>query len=137
MEDFKSLFVSYMKENMVEYSEYDEYTFVVTPSASNVPGGVQVLVVFDETESDIVHFVISNVATFTDEKRVAGMALSNRLNAGYRWAKFYLNDHGEMTVVDDAIIESRTVGSECIEVVRRLASIVDVIYPEVQKAVRE
>ncbi|MCD7748614.1 MAG: YbjN domain-containing protein [Oscillospiraceae bacterium] len=63
------------------------------------------------------------------------MIACNALNMQYKWVKFYVDADGDVQAEDDAIVDSATVGTETMELVLRMAQIVDEAYPVIMKAV--
>lgn len=59
----------------------------------------------------------------------------NTLNQSKRWVKFYVDTDMEIHASDDAIIEEETAGSEILELVMRMANIVDEAYPQINRAI--
>ncbi len=63
------------------------------------------------------------------------MIVCNALNQQFKWVKFYVDEDGEFQAEDDAIIDDETAGEEVLELVFRMAKIVDDAYPNVMKAI--
>lgn len=63
------------------------------------------------------------------------MIACNALNMQYKWVKFYVDADGDVQAEDDAIIDGATAGTETLELVLRMAQIVDEAYPVVMNAI--
>ena len=59
----------------------------------------------------------------------------NTLNAKKRWVKFCIDDDMDIVVADDAVIDEVTAGEEVLELVMRMAAIIDDAYPVINKAI--
>ena len=59
----------------------------------------------------------------------------NTLNAKKRWVKFCIDDDMDIVVADDAVIDEVTAGEEVLELVMRMAAIIDDSYPVINKAI--
>ena len=59
--------------------------------------------------------------------------MCNRLNAEYRWVKFYLDKDGDVNAAIDAVISEDDCGEACMNLVHRIIRIVDDAYPEIAK----
>lgn len=59
----------------------------------------------------------------------------NTLNVEKRWVKFCIDDDMDIIVEDDAVIDEVTAGEEVLELVMRMAAIIDDAYPVINKAI--
>ncbi|MCC8356959.1 MAG: YbjN domain-containing protein [Oscillospiraceae bacterium] len=73
---------------------------------------IDVLVAFPE---DCKYAAIRcfNFASVPKDRLGHALIVCNELNKKYKWVKFYVDDDGDMTAEDDAIIDAETCGDEC------------------------
>ena len=58
------------------------------------------------------------------------------MNSKYRWAKFYVDEEDNtITIEADAYIQLDSCGEEILNVVVKIVSIADLVYPEFMKAI--
>lgn len=129
---YKQLYMDYMNEKGIKYTDVDENVVRVSYGAKNLRS-IAIYVIFDKNENPIVSFKCWEVANFK-EKEARALIACNELNKKYRWARFYLNDNAEIVVDCDAQIDESTGGEECARIVSRLVGIIDEAYPTFARA---
>lgn len=87
-----------------------------------------------DADGKSAQFVSSPVAHAQEDKMAQMMLACNQSNARFRWIKFYLDSDNDVMAEADAVLDEVSGGKECVEIVRRMASIVDAAYPDFMKA---
>ncbi len=131
--DYKSLFIHYLDQEGLHYTDLGDYKVKVSYRGDNAPS-IPVYLFFDKNGKNYVALDSWGVAKFPSEKRAAGLVVCNSLNGMYRWVRFFLDSESEIRCQADIVIEPGTAGEECNELVERIVSIVDEAYPEIMKA---
>ncbi len=95
---------------------------------------IDIAILFDESETTC-RLVTRDYCHVPEQKKETVILELNKLNAYYRWAKFYLDEDGDIRIDTDAVVDQDTCGQECHELVRRLVGIGDDAYPQIMKAI--
>lgn len=132
MANYKSLYMRYMDQNNIKYTDVKEHVVKVVYTGDNL-NSIPVYVFFDKDGDPLVTFKCWNIANFKEDKRAAGIIACNELNNQYRWVTFYLDKDGDIQAQIDAYIDSDTCGDICSKLVRRVVNIVDEAYPTFMK----
>lgn len=134
MARFCTNLMRYLDFRDIKYSVIDEYTLIVPYKCENLDL-LRIVVSFDEDGSNQVHLMTSNIASFQggNGRQLKGLLACNLLNSKVRWVKFYLDDDDNVIADCDAIVDSDTVGEECLSLIRRIVGIVDDAYPIIMK----
>ena len=132
MSKFKSAFMAYMDQNGIKYTDVNERRVDVKYSGDNL-NTINVVVVFDEKDADAARFVCWGIGTFKDDKYPNAILVCNEMNAKYRWVKFYVDKDKDVAAELDAHFTEQSVGSVCMEIVRRVVNITDEVYPSFAK----
>lgn len=85
-------------------------------------------------EDNDVSVRVFQLATAPEEKREKILAVLNSLNRKYRYAKFVIDDDGDVNVQYDIPQKSGNVGEACIEILVRFMQILDDSYPTLMQA---
>ncbi len=133
MANYKSLFMSYLDNNNIKYSEPRELAVKIVYKGDNL-NSIPVWVFFDEDGDPLVSFKCWDITNFKGDKVATGILSCNELNSKYRWIKFYVDDDGDVIAETDAYIDSNSCGETCHYLVRRMVSIIDKAYPTLMKA---
>lgn len=89
--------------------------------------GLRLLVLFDEERTANV---VSRDYVHVPEDKIGTMyPVMNELNKQYRWAKFAIDDDGEIRVEADAVLDMGSCGEEIEEILFRLTHLADEAYP--------
>lgn len=129
----KAEFLRYLDEKGIKYKDLDDVAVRIGYNVDNA-GTIEVIVIFDENGKNYVSLNSWSIGQFNDENYSKGMIVCNEMNAHYRWCKFFLNSDKKVTVQIDAVVDLETVGSEVLELVRRIVHISDEAYPSFMKA---
>ena len=135
MDSFKSLFVKYMSEHDIKFTDLDDRAVKLSFSSKVVPNGVTVFAIFDKENHNGVHLVATNFVIVPEDKFAAVLMACNESNAKFRWVKFYVNDKLNVCAEADAIIDAESGGREVTELAFRISDIVDDAFPAFMKAV--
>ena len=123
------IFAKFLDEKGVRYTVENECILSVNYSGDNALA-IRIVFVFGEEGRDVAIRCFS-VAKVPSEKLAKAYETCSKLNAKWRWLKFYVDSDSEVTVADDAIVEPTTLGAECFELMLRCVDIVDNAYPEI------
>ena len=116
-------------------TNYEKHVFVL-----NFGGGdfsyshIAIHVVFD-ADGNSIQVVTSPIANVPIEKTSKLLLAVNELNSRFRWVKFYLDSDNDIIADADQIIDEYTAGESCVEIVMRVANIVDEAYPGLMKEI--
>lgn len=132
MANYKQLFLRYLDEKGVKYTDRDEYVVRISYSCDNLKT-IPVYIFFDEDGDPMVQFKCWDIANFKN-KEAKGIFACNEMNKTYRWVKFYLDKDADVVASIDAYIAEYNCGEECLALVRRLVNIIDDAYPTFAKA---
>lgn len=91
-------------------------------------------VIFDEDGTG-AHVVSSPIVRVPADRFGSVLEVCNDAHKRFRWATFYVDDDSDLMLQCDAPLRENSVGDECIEVVMRLADILDDMYPDFMKVV--
>lgn len=94
---------------------------------------VSIHIVFD-LEGNSAQVGTSAIAKVPHEKTVKMLTVLNECNNKFRWAKFYLDDDNDVVANTDLVFDEINVGDVCVEIVRRMASIIDDAYADIMKS---
>jgi len=127
------IFADYLDEKGVRYNVEDEHVLSVRYNGDNAPN-IRLLFIFGKEGRDVAIRCFS-VAKVPDDRVARAHETCSKLNAQFRWVKFYVDSDNEVTAEDDAIIEPSTLGAECFGLMLRCIEIVDNAYPEIMRVI--
>lgn len=130
--NYKALYMRYMQENDIKFTELNEDVVRVSYIGDNF-SSIVIYVIFQGEDTD-VQFRCEDIAKVNPNKVNEAIVACNKLNAEYRWVKFYVREDGELRAEMDAVIDAQTVGEECSIGVQRMVRIVDEAYPKIMGA---
>lgn len=133
MANYKQLFIKYMEEKGIKYTDRDENHVTVSYSGDNIKS-IKFHVAFDKDGEGMVQIYAWDIGNFGGDKTAKGIEVCNELNAKYRWVKFYLDSDKDVCVSTDSYICEANAGSVCLNLVRRMVNIVDEAYPSFMRA---
>ena len=117
--------------------DMDEQNSVITTGLGGLTnkGNMRVYLLFDENERTVGIRSLDYVP-FPAEKLSKMYEMCSKMNDAYRWAKFYVEEgKNTITVADDAVVNLDSCGEELLELIHRMCSIGDEVYPEFMKAI--
>lgn len=120
-------FTDYLDKKKITYSITDEDRVSVQFHGEKM-SSINVDVIFGDDGEDVAMRAFS-IAKVPQEKNIKCCLACSKLNAMFRWVKFYVDDDAEITAAHDAIIDPCTTGSECYKLLMRVGHIVDQAYP--------
>ena len=132
MNYFKELFVGNMNEGKIRYTELDQHTIKVVFDGDNLKT-INIYVFFDKDGDPLVQFKCWDILSFKGHEEL-GYRACNEVNNRWRWTKFYLDRDSDLNACIDAYIDARSGGRECVNMLGRIASIIDETYPTFTKA---
>lgn len=95
---------------------------------------MDIIVFFDDDDTS-VGIRSYNICKVPENKMDNIYRVCSQQNASVRWVKFFVDsDDHTVTASDDAVIQPESCGEEIFELIIRMASIVDGVYPEFMKA---
>lgn len=125
-------------ERGLKFEHKDDYEKPMI--ALNFGGGdfsythVAIHVIFD-LDGESAQIVTSPIAAVPVEKTSKLLMVLNDCNHKFRWVKFYLDDDNDIVANADILFDELNVGSSCVEIVMRTASIIDDAYPDIMKGI--
>lgn len=128
MANYKQLYMRYMDDNGIKYTDVKENVVKVVYTGDNLKT-IPCYVFFDKNGAPMITVKCWEVANFKGDKMANGIVCCNEMNKKYRWVKFFLDDDCDVQVQIDAYIDAETCGSECANLVRRMVNITDEAYP--------
>ena len=132
MAQIKELVKSYFDQKGLKYTQHEKGFITVDYSLSNIKS-LTILLSIDEEDAKVELFS-NSIGKFEQDKFAQGLLACNTCNTQYRWVKFYIDDDNEVCIRADAILDEATCGKECLEVVERMAIIINEAYPAFMKA---
>ena len=132
MQEYAQLFIDFMDENDIKYTEQKENVLKVVYSGENMDS-VPIFVFFDNEGDPVVQFKCWEIMNFKNNKEKA-LEICNSLNCEYRWIRFYVDEDLDIVASIDAYLDAYTCGEMCMDYIRRIVSIVDEAYPQIAKA---
>ena len=132
MANYKQLFMRYMDQEGIKYTDTGDNTVKVVYTGDNIKS-IPIFVYFDKDGDPIIQLKCWEIANFKN-KEAKGMIACNQTNKEWRWIKFYLDDDADIIAGCDAYIDDVTCGKECLSLVRRMVNIIDDAYPTFGKA---
>lgn len=103
-------------------------------SGKNLSIKLRMFAVGDNGEFKILS---DSIAKVPSEKTQDGYKLMNELNRDYKYAKFILEDNGSVTAQWDLPdnVNAASIGPTAVEMLLRVANIIDSAYPEIMKMI--
>ena len=132
MAQLKELVKSYFDQNGLKYQQHEKGFLTIGFTLNNIKD-LSIILSFDD-DNKRAELVSFSIGEFGQEKYAQGLIACNACNTKYRWSKFYIDDNNHICVRSDAILDEATCGEECMEVVQRMAGIIDDAYPVFMKA---
>lgn len=126
----KEMAESYLLDEGVKFQDIDKRRIRIGFRGENLKV-IEVNIRFPE-EEDGHDFIISSYSvgcSFTGNLYPEGLELCNELNNEFRWIKFYLDEHQDVVAEYDAYIDENCCGPTVMHAVRRMASVLDRVYP--------
>ncbi len=75
------------------------------------------------------------IATVPKDRLGQAILTCNELNNTYKWVKFCVDDDGDVTAENDAILDAATCGAVCLELMARMTQVINEAYPKLMKAI--
>ena len=127
-----TLVKNYLDQKGIKYRESRENTLNVIYTGEKL-NEISIFIDIDE-EDGKAEFVCFSIGQFGQEQFAKGLIACNTCNSQYRWVKFFIDDENHICVRSDAILDKKTCGMECLELIQRMVNIVDDTYPVFMKA---
>ncbi len=104
-------------------------------SGKNITG-VKVRFVSVDEESE-VKVITDGFAKYPEDRKDKGYCVMNRMNDKFKYAKFVLNDRGDVHAEYDIprSVSDENLGEIAVEIALRFASIIDNAYPEIMQSI--
>ena len=129
MANYKNLFMRYMDDQGIKYTDVKENVVKVVYTGDNLKT-IPIFVFFDKDGDPLVTFKCWEIANFKD-KEAAGIIACNQLNNQYRWVTFYVDDDADVITQIDSYVSEETCGAVCMSLVKRMVNIIDESYPNI------
>lgn len=95
---------------------------------------IQIMIFFDASEESVA-LRCFEVTRVTEEQYPNALLSCNELNNKMRWVKFCIGQEMNVHAEADALIDETTAAKVTMELMMRMASIVDEAYPMINKAI--
>ena len=133
MADYKNIFLNYLEENKVHYTDHSEFAVRIPYSGQNLKV-IPMFVSFDKEGRATANIKCFEIANFKG-KEDKGLRLCNKLHNQYRWLKFYLDNDADMIACLDTYFDEYSCGFFCLDLVQRSVAIIDEVYPKIAQAI--
>jgi len=132
MQKHAQLFIDYMNENEIKYTEQKDNVLKVAFNGENIDS-ISVFVFFDKEGAPMVQFKCWEIMNFKGNREKA-VEICNTLNCEYRWITFCVDSDLDIIASIDAYLDANSCGKMCMDYVFRMISIIDEAYPKIAKA---
>ena len=95
---------------------------------------IQIMIFFDASEKSVA-LRCFEVTRVTEEQYPNALLSCNELNNKMRWVKFCIGQEMNVHAEADAVVDETTAAKVAMELMMRMASIVDEAYPMINKAI--
>ena len=95
---------------------------------------IQIMIFFDASEKSVA-LRCFEVTRVTEEQYPNALLSCNELNNKMRWVKFCIGQEMNVHAEADALVDETTAAKVTMELMMRMASIVDEAYPMINKAI--
>lgn len=95
---------------------------------------IRIMIFFDASEMSVA-LRCFEVAHVTEEQYPKALLSCNELNNKMRWVKFCIGEERNIHAEADALIDENSAARVTMELMMRMASIVDDAYPMINKAI--
>lgn len=93
------------------------------------------LIIFFDADEDAVAIRCFDLVRVSEEQYPKALMSCNALNDRMRWVKFCINKERNVQAEVDAVIDNTNAGKVTMNLVLRMASIIDDAYPVINKAI--
>ena len=131
--DYYSLLKSGMDQKSLPYHEIQNGVMEIIQKGKNIDR-IRIVVGFDDISGNRPWLKCFDLGHFEGDKFAEGLLACNNANKEYRWLRFYIDKDNDVTAAADAIVNEETILDEVIELIARMISIVDTLYPSFMKA---
>lgn len=129
-----SAVVQYFDSKGLKYELSDDENVIRVPYTLDNTS-VNVYLIFHENDRNVT-IKCFEFCKFAEDKKPEMYKTCSLVNAEYKWEKFYVEESDNtITVQDDAIIQADSCGPECYELVARMVSIIDDVFPRFMKTI--
>lgn len=127
-----SCFLRFLDNKNIVYTELKDYAVEILTHTDTIDN-IRIVIGFDEYESKRVWMKSWSIGRFDGELYGKAMVLCNSLNLRYRWFRFLIDAEHDVALATDAVVDESSVGDELFELIIRMLSIMDSVYPEYMK----
>lgn len=113
----------------------EEKVSVVTALFTLKAGNEVTVQIFSTDDDDDAAIRIHRLCHAEPGKHASLLSAVNQANGDFRFAKFVLNDNGDVSVQADLPLNVGNVGAAALEITMRLLNIIDNVYPAFMKAI--
>jgi hypothetical protein len=113
----------------------EETTYVETGFNTKHGGTMKILFLSHDDDSDVAVRAFAVISGVPDEKRAAVLEVVNACNDDYRFAKFILDEDGDVNMEYDFTVNASEVGESACEIAARFVQILDEAYPRFMKTI--
>ena len=124
---------AYFDSKDLKYTYNDEKNFIRLGMNIDIKGSMEILLIFDDDRTMALKSY--NYLSFPEDKKQLMYAVCSKVNADYRWVKFYVDESDNtITVEDDAVLDISSAGDEAFELCLRMFDIGQKAYTTFMKA---
>lgn len=131
MSDYKQLCMEYLDKKGIKYMNMGENLLRVDSNESNLQ--ISIALIFNPDGSGMVEFKSFNIINMVN-KRQKAIDVCNKINSEYRWVKYYVDDDDAICCGADAYVTYDACGDICLNMLIRVATITNEVYPEFARA---
>lgn len=135
-EETKQLVISTFESKGLKYQDVSRGEMPVISVGMHLRStNIDILIFFDQ-DGDSLHMSTMLPFVVPAEKLPAVLMAVNAANKSYRWIDYYV-DMDDNTVMGemDAVVDAATAGDETFELVMRMCSIVDDVFPILMRTI--
>ena len=122
----------YFSKKGIKYTTHSEKARMFVSYNSDNFKSVQFISDLTE-EGRLVSYHAFSLFKAKEDALAACYKFCNMMNCQYRWVRSYMDNDDEFTVALDAVLNERTAGEECYELLARMVNITDDIMGEYKK----
>lgn len=131
---YKRNFMRHLDYRGIKYEDYDDYTVKVRYTCENI-NTVEICFFFDEDGEEYVEIIAFSIISVPKDKLLNALVACNILNSKLRWVKFVIDNDNDINIKVDAVIDSETVGEECVSLMNRILNAANESYPLIMRSI--
>ncbi|MBQ9459888.1 MAG: YbjN domain-containing protein [Oscillospiraceae bacterium] len=113
----------------------DDTSYVETAFGTKHGGSIQILFISHDDDNDVAVRSFAVISGVPAEKRAAVLEVINECNDEFRFAKFTIDEDGDINMEYDFPASAAEVGEPACEIAARFVQILDETYPRFMKVI--